>query len=101
MTRHNIQYLVFSQTGQYNVLAGQFTAEPGSHESTLHGEPHTNTLWITIDDQRTVNFFLQWSDLLPLRPASLTQKNRQRRKIFHGMRPVGRKERSIDLKIFW
>ena len=39
--------------------------------------------------------------LLPLRPASLTQKNRQRRKIFRGMRPVGRMERSIDLKIFW
>ena len=64
MTRHNIQYLVFSQTGQYNVLAGQFTAEPGSHESTLHGEPHTNTLWIIISDQRTVNFFLQLNDFV-------------------------------------
>ena len=33
--------------------------------------------------------------LLPLCPASLTHKNPQRRKIVHGMRPVGRKERSI------
>ena len=39
--------------------------------------------------------------LLPLRPASLTHKNPKRLKIIHGMRPVGRKERSIDLKIFW
>ena len=40
--------------------------------------------------------------LLPLRPASLTHKNPQGHKIIHGMRPVGRKERSIDLKIlFW
>ena len=38
--------------------------------------------------------------LLPLRPASLTHKNPQRRKIIHGMRPAGRKERSNDLKIF-
>ena len=29
------------------------------------------------------------------------KKNPQRRKIIHGMRPVGRKEPSIDLKIFW
>ena len=35
--------------------------------------------------------------LLPLRPASLTYKNPQRRKIVHGMRPVGHKEQSIDL----
>ena len=34
--------------------------------------------------------------LLPLRPVSLTHKNPQRRKIIHGMRPLGRKEQSID-----
>ena len=34
--------------------------------------------------------------LLPLRPVSLTHKNPQRRKIIHGTRPVGRKDRSID-----
>ena len=34
--------------------------------------------------------------LLPLRPASLTNKNPQRHKIIHCMRPVGRKDRSID-----
>ena len=35
--------------------------------------------------------------LLPLRPASLTHKNPQRRKIIHrmGMRPAGRKDRLI------
>ena len=40
--------------------------------------------------------------LLPraLRPASLTHKNPQRRKIIHGMRSVVRKERSNDLKTF-
>ena len=38
--------------------------------------------------------------LLPLRPASLTHENTQRRKIIHDMRPVGRKERSMNLKIF-
>ena len=38
--------------------------------------------------------------LLPLRPASLTHKSPQRRKIIHCMRPVGRKDRSIDLKMF-
>ena len=32
--------------------------------------------------------------LVALRPASLTHKNPQRRKIFHGMRPVGQKDRS-------
>ena len=35
--------------------------------------------------------------LLPLRPASLTQQNPQRRKIVHGMRPTGRKDRSEDV----
>ena len=34
--------------------------------------------------------------LLPLRPVSLTHKNPKRRKIIHGTRPVGRKDRSID-----
>ena len=34
--------------------------------------------------------------LLPLRPASLTHKNHQRRKIIYGIRPVGRKDRSIE-----
>ena len=40
--------------------------------------------------------------LLPLRPASLTHKNPhrgQRRKIIHGMSPVGCKDRSINLNI--
>ena len=37
--------------------------------------------------------------LLPLSPASLMHKNPQRRKVIHGMRPVGRKNRSIDLDI--
>ena len=32
--------------------------------------------------------------LLPLRPASLAHKNPQRRKIIHGMCPVGRRDRS-------
>ena len=36
--------------------------------------------------------------LLPLRPTYLTHKNLQRRKIIQGMRPIGRKDRSIDLK---
>ena len=31
--------------------------------------------------------------LLPLRPAFLTHKNRQRRKIIHDMRSVGRQDR--------
>ena len=39
--------------------------------------------------------------LLPLRPASLKHKNSPRCKIIHGMRAIGRKERFIDLKIFW
>ena len=39
--------------------------------------------------------------LLPLRPASLMHKKHQRRKVIHEMHPVGHKERSIDLKIFW
>ena len=34
--------------------------------------------------------------LLPLRHVSLMHKKRQRRKIIHGMNPVGRKDRSID-----
>ena len=38
--------------------------------------------------------------LLHLRPASLTIKNLQRRKIIHGMRPVGRKNRSIGTCVF-
>ena len=39
--------------------------------------------------------------LLPLRPVSLTPKNPQRGKIIHEMRPIRRKERLIDLKLFW
>ena len=38
--------------------------------------------------------------LLPLCPATLMHKNPQRRKIIHGIFPVGLKEQSIDLKIF-
>ena len=38
--------------------------------------------------------------MLPLRPASQTHKDPQRRKIIREMRPVGRRERSIELKIF-
>ena len=38
--------------------------------------------------------------LLPLRPASLTYKNPQRRTKVYGMRHVGRKDRSFDLKMF-
>ena len=38
--------------------------------------------------------------LLPLRPASRTHKNPQGRKIIHGTRPVGRKERSIGRSIY-
>ena len=37
--------------------------------------------------------------LLPLRPGSLTHKSPQRRKIIHGMRPLGSKDRSIDLNM--
>ena len=39
--------------------------------------------------------------LLRLHPASLTHKNPTRRAIIYGMRAIGRKERSIDLKVFW
>ena len=39
--------------------------------------------------------------LLPLRPASLTRKNPKRRKIICGMGPVGRKDRLINLKMFF
>ena len=37
--------------------------------------------------------------LLPLRLESLKHKNPQRRKIIHGMRPVGCKHGSIDLNM--
>ena len=37
--------------------------------------------------------------LLPLHPASLTHKNQQMHEIIHGMRPVGRKDQSIDLNM--
>ena len=47
-------------------------------------------------------WFLKDVILFPLRFASLKHKNPQRRKIIHEMCPVGRKERSIDLKmILW
>ena len=48
-----------------------------------------------------VPFFLMANPviLVALRPASLTHKNPQRHKIIHGMRPAGRKDRSIDLNI--
>ena len=39
--------------------------------------------------------------LLPLRTVSLTHKNPQRHKIFCGMHPVGRKDRLINLKMFY
>ena len=41
--------------------------------------------------------------LLPLRPASLTHKNPQRRKIIHDMHPIGYKDQSIDqsINVFW
>ena len=37
--------------------------------------------------------------LLPLRAASLTNKNPHRRKIIHGTRPVQRKDQLIDLNM--
>ena len=37
---------------------------------------------------------------LPLRPVSLTHKNRRRRTKVHGMRLVGPKDRPIDVKMF-
>ena len=37
--------------------------------------------------------------LLALRPTSLTHKNPQRLKIIDSMRPVGRKDRSVGLKM--
>ena len=37
--------------------------------------------------------------LLPLRPVSLTNKYPQKRKINHGMCPVGRRDQLIDLNI--
>ena len=37
--------------------------------------------------------------LFSLRPVSLMHKNPQRCKIIHGMRPVERKDRSLDLKM--
>ena len=49
------------------------------------------------------NYWCSFSDsmiLLPLRPASLTHKDSQRRKVTYNMCPIGRKEWSIDLKIF-
>ena len=39
--------------------------------------------------------------LSPLRPAFLTHKNPQRRKIFPDMRPVGRQKRLTNLKMFF
>ena len=41
--------------------------------------------------------FLPSSDFVTSASASLTHKNPQRRKIIHGMRPVERKDRSIDI----
>ena len=38
--------------------------------------------------------------LLPLRPASLMNKNPQRSKINHGMHPVRRKDPSINLNMY-
>ena len=38
--------------------------------------------------------------LLPLHPGSLTHKNSQRHEITCGMRPIGRKDQLIDLKMF-
>ena len=40
------------------------------------------------------SMFISSVILLPLRPASLAHKNLQRRKIIHGMCPVGRRDRS-------
>ena len=37
--------------------------------------------------------------LVPLCPASPTHKNPQRHKMIDGMRPVGRKDQSIDLNM--
>jgi len=38
---------------------------------------------------------------LPLRPAPLTHEIPQRREIICGMRPLRRKDRLIDLKMFF
>ena len=38
--------------------------------------------------------------LLPLHPASLMNENPQRSKINHGMHPVRRKDRSINLNMY-
>ena len=51
-------------------------------------------LWVYL-----LNNILYTVILLPLRPPSLMHKNPQRCKINHGMCPMGRKDRSIDLKM--
>ena len=45
----------------------------------------------------SIKDFNHW--FLPLHPVSLTHKNPQRCKIIHAMRPVGRKDQSINLSM--
>ena len=61
--------------------------------SVTHKIPHKTSLRCTVEPRYIAKI------LLPLRPASLTHKNPQRRKIIHGMRPVGHKDRSTDLNM--
>ena len=67
----------------------------GGKESTLfYGRCRENLIIVTVNRCNRPPVIL-----VSLRPASLTHKNPQRRKIFHGTRPAGRKDRSIDLNM--
>ena len=66
----------------------------GEYPFFLNGRCRENLLIVTVNRCNRPPVIL-----VALRPVSLTLKNPQTRKIFHGMRPVGRRDRSIDLKM--
>ena len=81
----------------FNVLH-RFRAEVsgggGRLPSFLNGQYRENLIIVTVNRCNRPPVIL-----VALRSASLTYKNLQRHKIIHGMRPAGRKDRSIDLNM--
>ena len=105
---------------QITSLTFSWTSAPSTWLSwdTNHRQQYSELTTWKIEVHDCVQFcsVLQWIDhyphillhslnnheaviLLPLRAASLTNKNPQTRKIIHGMRPVGRKDLLIDLNM--
>jgi len=92
----------FNKTRQRNTCQLKLFLKKSSFTGFVYYLPvRQQSLWCWCDVFSS-NYWCSFSEsVIPLRPASLTHKDSQRHKITYNMRPIGRKELLIDLKIFF